>query len=277
MEDLAIVLLLVAIFFILACALPFFIPPRSSEDVISAEGDETSVLQEAVKEAGKRENQGFDENEKEVHTVEDTMLMTELANLKPDQQFQKGATQEGSIFHIKEEAAHQVFVETDCLDLILSRADIGELCPFVAESRNFKIQPYCRLTENQKQEILSSLQIEWGAEELARDKVESRWQEKAGNVLFVLTMKSSDEVLGCVAVDTVNFYPFISNLLVQKERRNTGLGACLLNHAEKFAKRYKFGIVKLWCKPDLKSYYLKKNYFEEAHLENGVFVMTKYL
>jgi len=97
----------------------------------------------------------------------------------------------------------------------------------------------------------------------------------SGNVFFILS--DNDEFIGCVAVDTLNFYPCISNLIVQSEKRDKGFGSVLLEAGEEYAKRFKHGIVRLWCETSMFPFYVKRKYTKGEQIKEDVFLMQKRL
>lgn len=109
--------------------------------------------------------------------------------------------------------------------------------------------------------------------------INKHWNSEGGDALFVMTDQESEEFLGCVAVDRKNFFPFIGNLYVSKDKRNRGLAARLMDYAERFiCDGLKFDRARLWCDASLIDFYIKKGYIVEKDDDGtGVHVMVKSL
>lgn len=178
----------------------------------------------------------------------------------------------------------EVFKETEatqfqyknCYELGVSQADVGLIVPFEAETSLFSFRPFILVSESLKERTVEALQIEFG-NKMTREFIENKWT--AGNVFYVLSFKSGDEhdaFIGCVGVDRLQFYPFISNLVVHEKHRRKKFGQLLLRLAERYAERFQFPSVKLWCAEKLVPYYLKQGYAKETYEEEQqVFILSK--
>jgi len=168
------------------------------------------------------------------------------------------------------------FQYENCYDLGVSQADIGLIVPFLAHSTDFNFRPFQLVEDLLKNQTVDALQTEFG-KKITKEVIGNTWI--AGNVLYVLSFKHSGgdkDFIGCVCVDRHQFYPFISNLVVHTRFRRKKFGQLLLRLAERYAERFQFPSVKLWCTEKLVPYYEKQGYGKESYdNEQQVFILYK--
>ena len=215
-----------------------------------------------------------EEEEKEVKDTNETEIivlaeedMIDLDSLVTEDEGEKEV--------VNTETYTELFQYENCYELGVSQADVGLVVPFQAETSLFTFRPFDRVEEALKEKTIEALQREFG-DQITRDFVESKWT--AGNVFYVLSFKSEgkDDFIGCVGVDRLQFYPFISNLVVHEKYRGKKYGQLLLRLAERYAERFQFPSVKLWCAEKLVPYYLKQGYVKERYEEEQqVFILYK--
>jgi GNAT superfamily N-acetyltransferase len=171
------------------------------------------------------------------------------------------------------------FEYENCYELGVSQADVGLILPFKAETSDFSFRPFALIEDSLKTQTVEALQVEFGSK-ITKEFVENKWT--AGNVFYVLSFKTNGDIqkdesfIGCVGVDRMQFYPFISNLVVHRNHRGKKFGQLLLRLAERYAERFQFPNVKLWCAEKLVSYYLKQGYVKESYEdEQQVFILSK--
>jgi predicted GNAT family N-acyltransferase len=145
-------------------------------------------------------------------------------------------------------------------------ADSGKTCPIAGYGNNtWKILPFQDVDETIQTKTCDALCKEWNDTyvgqgiEYSISNIKKEWSG-GSDVLYVAT-DLLDNFIGCVAVDRKNFYPVISHLLVEHDKRHTGLGKELVKFAEQFVKHsLKFKEVRLWCFAALVPFYQKLGY-----------------
>lgn len=138
--------------------------------------------------------------------------------------------------------------------------DTGYVCPIHYKEKKNKIIPYQESTKEIQNKVCEYMIKEWAKEakinniDDAHHYIIHNWS--AGDILYVLINES--ELLGFIAVDRKQFYPFISHLYVTLGNRKKRFGKLLIDFAIEYIKVLKFSEGKLWCKKELVPFY--KNY-----------------
>ena len=154
-----------------------------------------------------------------------------------------------------------------CKSLGIFAADGGLVYPI---KRN-GILPFQLCSEAQQISIIRELAGVWPF--LNDEFIRKNWP--GGNdVFYVSTDSTSNDVIGCVAVDRINFLPTISNLFVCPSFRKRGKATQLLEHAEIFIDILGFSSVSLWCDSELVDFYLKFG-FIKGDVLNGKIILKK--
>jgi GNAT superfamily N-acetyltransferase len=137
--------------------------------------------------------------------------------------------------------------------------DTGYVCPIHYKKKNNKIIPYQESTKEIQDKVCKFMIKEW-AEEAKINNVDDahyyiidNWS--SGDILYVLI--DDIELLGFIAVDRKQFYPFISHLYVTPDNRKKGFGKLLIDFAIEYIKILDFSEGKLWCKEELVPFYEK--------------------
>ena len=141
------------------------------------------------------------------------------------------------------------------------KADGGLIGPLPAPG--FCAYQQCSLAA--KEALLPLLAAEWS--ELTDTFIRARWP--GGSDIFYIYAPNNNVVAGCIAVDRSNFYPYISNLFVMPDQRKQGHGKTLLKHAIAFTKSMGFPDARLWCKPDLLTWYEKQGWQRDGEQDGG--------
>ena len=144
------------------------------------------------------------------------------------------------------------------------------------------VRPIGHCSDKLKLAVASSLLDTWGSELGINTKfdmytfLEKHWNVAGDAVLFVL-VSHAEVLLGCVAVDRKNFFPFVGNLYVVPERRREGFGARLLAFAEEYIRHdMRFDRARLWCHEPMCDYYERAGYCIESN-DGSKHVMVKIL
>jgi len=165
-----------------------------------------------------------------------------------------------------------------CSDIACYLSDVGTVAPLEVYSEMYYILPY------QKTDVKIQHQLPLILHELhpnmTRDDIVERW--KGSDVMYVM-ITHSNEIIGSIAVDRKNFDPYLSYVYVNPIYRKQGYGERLLQHGEDYARSFQFKEVKLWCKKELITYYMRYGWevVEEKpvtdSLGNEVWIMKKSL
>lgn len=172
----------------------------------------------------------------------------------------------------------------DALDLERFEADRGYVRPCCYQDTNISIMPFQRCSELLKQVVASAILNAWPEESNGTtiDEVESyilrHWS--AGDLMYVCTenLSQPDHVsfIGCVAIDTTNFFPCLSHLYVDEKYRHRGFSKVLIEFAETVMVIHKFPESRLWCRPSLHDFYSKQGYTTDGN-QDGHLIMKKTL
>lgn len=141
-----------------------------------------------------------------------------------------------------------VSADADTKSLFQFKADGGLVGPLAAPG----FQAYQQCSAQIKDVLLPQLASEWS--DLTDTFIRARWSG-GSDIFYVLTDTQDGSFIGTVAVDRSNFYPYISNLYVTPARRRAKFGKALLDHGIAFTKSMGFPDARLWCKPELVSWY----------------------
>ena len=151
------------------------------------------------------------------------------------------------------------------------QADVEYICPISVKTDYFEILPYELVNNNIKKIVIDNLKIEWP--EYTHDFIISNWQSQ--DIFYVMTTKNQEDFIGTIAIDRKTFFPYISQLFVNKYR-NKGFAKKLINFANHYVKMLGFTESKLWCKKHLLNYYKKMNWTIE-HDRGDTYIMVKKL
>ena len=155
------------------------------------------------------------------------------------------------------------------------QADIDFFCPHMLETNLYYIIPY-DLTENHiRKELIKMLNSEW--ENYSDEFILSNWQNQ--DIFYVLVSNIEDsqgEFIGSIAIDRKMFYPFISQLYVNKKYRSLGYSKILLDFANQHIKSMGFDEARLWCEKELIPFYEKLGWSIEK-ISDEKYVMIKSL
>lgn len=152
-------------------------------------------------------------------------------------------------------------------------ADIGIVCPLVVKGANYTIDNYNKQPLQFQEEVATILQNEWGSDKLAytKDYIARHWMSADVMYCFV----ANGDLVGCVAIDRHNFYPFVSHLYVKDKYRGFGFAKQLLELCEEYGRKLKFTEIKLWCEKHLVKFYEKLSWTIETVDDKHVYVMSK--
>lgn len=151
------------------------------------------------------------------------------------------------------------------------QADAGLVCPIIEQSSLYQITTFQECSASIQQQVTRHLQSEWG-NKYNNSFITRHWS--TGDILYV--MLNRGELIGCMAIDRKNFFPFISQLYVVPKYRNKGYASLLLQHGEKYAASMKFSVVRLWCNKELVRFYQKRGY-RVLQIQDVLYIMEKQL
>lgn len=139
------------------------------------------------------------------------------------------------------------------------QSDGGLVGPLLAPG----IHVFQQCTPETKAKIISLISQEWSELDISEAFINEKWP--GGSDIFYVMMNESDsQLIGCVAVDRHNFYPFITNLFVVPEHRKKGHAKTLIQHGIAFTKSMGFDTARLWCRPHLLSWYTSMGWTQES-------------
>jgi len=165
---------------------------------------------------------------------------------------------------------NQIFPEKSMTTFI---ADLGTFTPISVISEDYMIIPFQKSI--QQENAFQLLNSEFPQIE-SIELIQKEWY---GGTDILYVMEIDNEIVGTIAIDRKKFYPFVSNLVVNKSYRNQGLAKILLHFAEHFSLRLKFQEITLWCKPELQKFYEKMEFHfekkETTDQKETVLIMKK--
>lgn len=100
-------------------------------------------------------------------------------------------------------------------------------------------------------ELVGYINQEWS--ELNEAFINDKWS--GGSDILYVWLSEEEHLIGCVAVDRHNFYPFISNLFVVPKMRKKGCAKKLIQHGVMCTQSLGFDTSRLWCKKELLAWY----------------------
>jgi len=137
--------------------------------------------------------------------------------------------------------------------------DTGWVCPIHYNEKGKKILPYQECSKDIQKRVCKHLFNEWSEESKLDDIDETHYyitrNWKSGDILYILIDDDKDQLLGFVAIDRKQFYPFISHLFVVPSHRKNGYGKLLMDFSIEYIKAIEFTDARLWCKRSLVPYY----------------------
>jgi len=164
--------------------------------------------------------------------------------------------------------------------------DTGWICPIHYNEKGMKILPYQECSNEIQEEVCKYLLDEWD-EEAKIDTLDDthhyitrNWH--GGDILYVLiknknNKKENNELLGFVAIDRKQFYPFVSHIYIIPSKRKNGYGKLLLEFSIEYTKALEFTECRLWCESKLVSYYEKNGWKVIDEKNPKAIVMVKYI
>lgn len=159
-------------------------------------------------------------------------------------------------------------IDTDSpTNLYQFKADGGFVGPLAAPG----IFAYQQCDAAIKQIATGFLVAEWDM--LTDAFIRSKWPG-GSDIFYVVVDQVTKEFIGTVAVDRVNFHPYISNLFVVPGKRGQGHGKRILEHGIAFTKSMNFPDARLWCKKELLPWYLSMGWVQDG-IQDDVILMRK--
>lgn len=155
----------------------------------------------------------------------------------------------------------------DLSSLFQFKADGGMIGPLSAPG----IYAYQQCSLDLKQNLLKEISKEWS--ELTDVFIRAKWPG-GSDIFYILHDQTDGSLIGCVAVDRSNFYPYISNLYVTPTKRRQGHAKTLINHGIAFTKSMGFQEARLWCKEHLLKWYQSMG-FKQDGTQGQVYLMVK--
>ena len=150
-------------------------------------------------------------------------------------------------------------------------ADIGLVCPIQVSSNDYSCNLYQDCPETIQFNVINALISEWG-NTYSHENVLKRWSFT--NTLYVIYI--NENLIGFIAIDRQNFYPFINHLYVCPNERGKGYSKHLLYIGESYIKSMKFNKAHLWCKKYLIDYYIGQGWeIEKLEKEQENYIMIK--
>lgn len=159
--------------------------------------------------------------------------------------------------------------------------DTGYICPlhYKDEDEKQRIIPYQECTKDIQIKVCDYMMKEWSKEaninniDDTNHYIVKNWS--AGDILYVLL--NENNLLGFIAIDRKQFYPFISHLYIIPENRKKGYGKLLLDFALEYISYLKFTEARLWCVKRLIPYYKKNGWEIIDEKDSKAIVMIKYI
>jgi len=153
------------------------------------------------------------------------------------------------------------------------QADVDFFCPQMLETNLYYIIPYDLTKGHIRKELINMLNSEW--ENYSDEFILSNWQNQ--DIFYVLVSNIEDsqgEFIGTIAIDRKMFYPFISQLYINKKYRSLGYAKILIDFANQYIKSMGFDESRLWCDEELIPFYKKLGWIIEKMSDNK-YVMVK--
>lgn len=139
-----------------------------------------------------------------------------------------------------------------------------------AHGRHHIIVPYNKAANTIKRQVQELLVQEFGPSYFD-DKALREICQSGSDMMYVMTSTdmATPELIGCVAVNRKQFYPFVTDLCVVHKYRMKGCARALMEVLEEFVEHLGYTVVMLHCKQDLVPVYQKLGFIEQEVTEQN--------
>lgn len=163
-------------------------------------------------------------------------------------------------------------------DIVAYTSDGGAVHTLTAHGPDFLIVPYTKVSSSIGLEMQQLLVKEFG-ERYFDDKALKEVCDNGSDMMYVMTTNTSPrKLIGCIAVNRKQFYPFVTDLCVVPDSRNKGHARALMTLVEEYVKTLGYTVIMLHCTENLVVVYEKLGFcVDHGHDQGEYCVMSKNL